>query len=741
MIIMADGKSTSDISVIIKETSTNFAISAQQVEFAANHGLITRYATTDDKGLARVQLTSSGDSALSVIKAYYGLLEDSVEVRFRQSVPSSLVVSTIPSVIIADGESQSTIRVNVTDENNNPAPDGTPVDFEITDGTGSIEQYKVTSNGVAISYLTSSTRPDTAHIRITVTISAGTVLRDSVNVVYIAGNPDQILVRASKDTVKANGIDTTHVRARVFDAQGTPLQNITINFSASIGDITSNATTNSVGVAQAVFSSGEVGYSTITAQAEGFNVYGKTTVVLIPGLPNSILLTFDPPVIGVRKTGQNQTTLIEADVRDAKNNPVADGTNVIFRIVHGPGGGEFLSSQDSIPTVDGKARVSLSSGTISGVVRIEAKTIGIGGQIISESSEIMIQAGPPHMKDPSDFSTTHMTISAEVLNVWRVHGETTLTISVFDKYHNPVPEGTAVYLTASGGGVETKTAYTNEKGIINVTLHAGNPQPTVNNFYHDKLMHNPNNPSKSLPGIIYYSEIGDTLIPNFEGWYVNSIYDPPDYVDLFDIYDPSDDFSDYSDIWDLISNTLENCDFDTVTRYHNTNLEVYHGLENDGIARVIARTEGRDAQGDSILVWDQIAVIYSGIPSFKENSIYAFQHSSSLYNPWYIPDTLHLGESSTLLFSLMDDNGNPVQSRTKITASLTSDVSAKLYPATMETGDGLGQVYYDITITSACDTTGGAQIKTGETGIGFEWSNDAIGKHSARTSGTVVITY
>ncbi|MEJ2628442.1 MAG: Ig-like domain-containing protein, partial [bacterium] len=71
LVIMADGKSTSDISVIIKETSTNFAISGQQVEFAANHGLITRYATTDDKGLARVQLTSSGDSALSIVKAYY----------------------------------------------------------------------------------------------------------------------------------------------------------------------------------------------------------------------------------------------------------------------------------------------------------------------------------------------------------------------------------------------------------------------------------------------------------------------------------------------------------------------------------------------------------------------------------------------------------------------------------------------------------------------------------------------
>jgi len=724
VVIMADGKSTSNISVIIKETSTDFALYGQVVEFSASDGLIPRSATTDDKGLAQAPLTSSVDSALSKVTVYYGTLEDSIHVEFRKSTPSNVEVSAIPSVIIADGESQSQIRVNVTDENNNPAPDGTPVDFEITDGSGSIEQYKVTGNGVATSYLTSSTKPDTAHIRIIVTISETSVLRDSINVVYIAGDPDKILVKTNKDTVKANGIDTTHVQAKVMDAQGTPLKNVTVNFSASIGDITSNATTNSSGIANAVFSSGEVGYSTITARAEGFSVSGKTTIALIPGPPNSILLNFDPPVIGVRETGQNQTTLIEADVRDTKNNPVVDGTNVIFRIVHGPGGGETLSSQDSIPTVDGKARISLSSGTVSGVVRVEAKAVGQEGNIISESSEIMIQAGPPHMKDRNDFSTTHMTIAAEVLNIWKIHGETTLTISVFDKYHNPVPEGTAIYLTASGGGVETKTAYTNEKGIANVILHAGNPQPIVNNYYHDKLMHNPNIPSKPLPGIVYYPDIGDTLLPNFEGWNYNSIYDPPVYVDSLDIRDPSDDLEDGSDIWDLTLNSLEYSNFDTVGRYHNSNLEVYHGLENDGIARVIARTEGRDAQGDSILVWDQIAVVYSGAVGYKDNSYY------SLGN-----DTLHMGEYTTMIFSLMDSNGNPIQSLSDITARLTNDVDARLSWESFETSAGTGHVYYSITIANSIEDPT-EDNDEGYTSIEITW--ESKDKHQM---GTVVSAY
>jgi len=723
-VIMADGKSTSDISVIIKETITDFALSDQKVEFATSDGLIPRYAFTDDKGLAKVELTSSVDSAYSKVTVYYGVLEDSIHVEFRESTPSNIEVSAIPSVIIADGESQSQIRVNVTDENNNPAPDGTPVDFEITEGTGSIEQYKVTNNGIASSYLTSGTRPDTAYVRIIVSISETSVLRDSTSVVYIAGDPDKILVKAHKDTVKADGIDTTLVQAKVMDSQGTPLKNVTVNFDASIGDITANSSTNSSGIAHAVFSSGEVGYSTITAQAEGFSTSGKTTVVLIPGPANSILLNFDPPVIGVRETGQNQTTLIEADVRDTKNNPVVDGTNVIFRIVHGPGGGESLSSQDSIPTVDGKARVSLSSGTISGVVRVEAKTVGVGGNIISESSEIMIQAGPPHMKNRNDFTTTHMTIAAEVLNIWRIHGETTLTISVFDKYHNPVPEGTAIYLTASGGGVETKTAYTDEMGIANVTLHAGNPQPKINNFYHDKLMQNPNLPQKSLPGIVYYPEIGDTLIPNFEGWNINSIYDTPVPIDPYDIADPSDDLEDDNDIWDLTLNSLEDCDFDTVGRYHNSNLEVYHGLENDGVARVIARTEGRDANGDSILVWDQIAVVYSGALSYKDNSFYSLGD-----------DTLHMGEYATMIFSLMDDNGNPIQSLSEVSVRLTNDVTAQLNWQTLETSAGWGQVYYSVTIANAIEDPN-EDNDEGYTKIEISWESE--NKHQ---KGTVSSAY
>lgn len=712
--ILANGQSKSQVRAVIKKSTSHIAVPNAVVYFASDHGTIPNQAVTNSQGVAEVELTSGSDPADAVVTITYGpVLSVSDTVVFQESVPAYLDVSVSPSVIKADGASTSNITAIVTDANRNAVPDGTPVTFSLN-GSGSIlKRHQSTVNGEAVGVLRSGTKPDTVEVNVRVTSTIDT----TVNVYYEIGDIDKISVTTFKDTLRANGIDTTHVKAKVVDAQGNPFKNKTVNFSASIGNITPNSLTDSAGVARAVFSSGKVGYSTISAIAEGSSsISGNTTVVLIPGKANSIIMTFDPVTIGVYGTGQNQTALVEADVRDAKNNPVTDGTNVIFRIVHGPGGGEALSTTDSIPTVAGKSRVSISSGIISGVVRVEAKTQIGGGEIVSESSEIMIQAGPPYMKDKDDFSTTHMTIVAERLNIWRNLGQTVLTVSVFDKYHNPVAQGRAVYLTASGGGVTTAPAYTDANGIANVVLYGANPQPTVNNFYHDRLMHNPNRRSKPLPGIVYYSVTDDTLIPNFEGWSSNGdIYDPPfmagDTVDLNDIVDPSDDLADWTDVWDLILNSQENvCDFDTVGRYNYADTSVYHGLENDGIVRVIARTEGRDANGVSLLVWDQLAVVYSGLVDYKGNSHITLAGKQ-----------LAIGESANMYFSLMDDNGNPIESGTTITTSLTNAVDAELSWTEVVTSDGWGQDYYPLTISNSVDTTG--KFKLGSTAIRIEWTN------------------
>ncbi|RKY51991.1 MAG: hypothetical protein DRP89_08360, partial [Candidatus Neomarinimicrobiota bacterium] len=643
--ILADGQSKSLVTAILKRTTSHVAIAGAVITFGTDLGTIPSEATTNSAGVAQVSLTSGTTTGTAHVTASYGVtISDSVAVSFQESVPSHLEVSATPSVITADGESQSVIKATVSDASGNPVA-GVEVTFQnhllegSSKGTLSPQTTVTNTNGLATSTLTSAYTP--GKVRIYVSVSG---LQDSVDVVFHVGDVDHINVVPDSTSLPADGVTKTRVVATVLDANNNPIEGKIVDFSASIGDITPSAVTDANGTAIAQYSSGVVGMATITATSEG--VSGVATIRLRPGEPNSIVLRFDPTLIGVRGTGQNQTTTVEAEVRDSKNNVVKDSTLVQFSIVHGSGGGESLSSTAPIPTVGGIARVSLSSGTVSGNVRVKAEVVG--NPIVSASSEILIHAGPPYIENINDLSSTHLTIVASRLNIWQGLDTTKISIMVGDKYNNPVDEGTAVYLTTSGGVINTHTAYTDAYGKATVILTAGNPQPTVERFYNYDGMHDPNDTSKIIPG----------PIPDFD----------------------------------------EN------------------GQENDGIARVIAYTEGMDALGNSARAWDWLEVVYSG-PVIH----YVVDDSA-------LPDTLHVGQTANITIELWDSNGNPIVSGSDLSADLTNgNVSAALSWTTWETGNGMGTDYYPLSITNIVDPTD-PDAKGGPTAIKITVNSINTGK-------------
>ncbi|MFH1942777.1 MAG: invasin domain 3-containing protein [bacterium] len=679
--IIANGQSTSSIRVVLKRTVSKVAVSGAEVSLSTDLGTIPSAATTNSAGVASADLTSAATTGTAHVLARYGnTISDTVNVIFDASVPTFIEVSATPPVIPADGQSQSLIKATVSDANRNPIPDGSVVMFNIIEGSGTIVRQKTTVGGVASSALTSGTVPDTARVAVSI---AG--LADTVDVVYTVGTVNQILVSADRDSMAADGIATAKIQAKVLDGQGNSVQGVTVVFSTSIGDITPSAQTNAQGVAEAQFSSGRVGVATITATVtlSGGSVSGIKTIRLLPGEPNSIVLRFDPTSIGVKDTGQEQTAIVEAEVRDSKNNPVVDGTLVEFSILHGPGGGESLSSSSPIPTVGGIARVSLSSGTVSGNVRVQAKVTA--KPIVAIAAEILIHAGEAFIENILDQNTTHMTIAANRLNIWMTLDTTTVSIMVLDKYNNPVQKGTAVYLTTSGGGINTHTAYTDAYGKANVTLTAGNPQPTIGRFYNYSGMQDPNIPGKILPGYQFYPTLADTLIPNFDAY--------PD------AYYPGTDGG-------RILNSAGNL------------------LENDGISRIMAYTEGKDASGNPARAWDWLAVVYSGpMQYFADNSYQS------------VPDVLHPGQSATVQINIMDANGNPIASGSSIKAEMIpADAQAMLSWTDITTGNGQGTSYYYITIQNAINPD---EPKPGYAGIKIT-VNSVNGKASLVTKSTYI---
>jgi adhesin/invasin len=616
--IPADGTSEARITATVKEARSKLAISGVTIAFATDLGTIPGSAKTDASGVAEVKLRSGTRTGLATVVGTFGnALRDTVRVRIGTSGPAYLSLRASPSVLPADGRSAAELTATVTDSSNNPVPDGTVVRFELISGRGTVEGYKSTTKGVAISRLVSDTRPGEAIVRAVAGSAA-----DTVTVRYSVGEVASIRVVADSASIVADGVSTTYVRAFVFDAAGNPVgDGLPVTFESNLGNITDRALTQG-GVAVASFSGIRAGVATIIARAG--DVEGHTIVVLRPGPPNSILLSFDPKSVGVRDSGRNQTLQITAEVRDARNNPVADGTYVRFEIIASPGGGESLSTYDPVPTVNGLAQVSFTSGTRSGPVRIRAVVTDRNGnpalpEVRSTATEFLIHSGPPYMENSDVPSTSHLSVGANPINVlgWGfVNNTVDIVVLVGDKYNNPVPAGTAVYFTTTGGVIATHTGFTDDDGVAHVTLRTGQPYPTVDRFHYAFTDPNTGGP---IPGSAF----------DFDG----------------------------------------------------------DGQENNGVARVLAVTEGVDAQGRPVKVWHTCAVVFSG-------PISTFLVSVDR-------DTLYPGESATVSIVVHDENGNPIVPGSRI---LAEAAAGKLSWNDLTTDDP-GRVRYTVTLTNNLDPT------------------------------------
>ena len=649
--ILADGKSTASIQAILKESKSKVAIPGAKITFSADRGLIPKYATTNLSGLAEVDLTSSTAPGISSITAQFGQMKVDTSVIFLASEPTNLSVTINPPVIPSDGTTYSTITAYITDFSNNPVHSGIPVRFSKVSGPNvTFNNIGVTdSDGTASTQLT-ALGIGTAVIAIDV---AG--LRDTVTIECIEGPVSQITIKSDKSAMKADGIENATITATVMDANGYPLQSKTVSFTTDYGDITQTVSTNENGIAQAQFSSSVVGTSTITATVtvnENLKISSSLIIQLLAGTPATINLEFDPKEIGVKNTGQNQTVNIYATVKDNKNNIVDDGTLVKFSIIYSPPGVSFNTSEP-IPTVAGVARISCSSGTVSGSARIRAEVLTKDGEstgISATSSELIIHAGPPYIEDINSPWTTHLQIVARRLNIWAGQDTTALSILVGDKYNNPVDPGTAIYITTSGGVVTTKS-FTDVNGMVIDTIFAGNPFPSINRYYYYDGVQDPNT-----------GEVLRTPVcPDFEGGLVPNSYDngplpgDPNYM-----------------------------------------------IENNGIARIVAYAVGMDANGNVAKAWDQIPIVFStyfnngGYGVFDDNSAEIFpENDNTLY---------FLGASRTILIRLWDENGNPIASNSKVSAEVVpNSIQAGLSWTELETGTGMGKVYYKLTISNAID--------------------------------------
>jgi adhesin/invasin len=292
--------------------------------------------------------------------------------------------------------------------------------------------------------------------------------------ITLAANPTSITV-----------LGTSSISAIVLDSDGINVADgtvVTFTLSSStFGTINAQATTSS-GTATATFTASTTPGTVIVTGTAGSV---DDTVNITISAPDAGSIEFDsatPSVIGIRGSGQTETSLVKFLVKDINGNAVVDGTQVDF-VMSGPGGGrlpasggEYIGSRDASPTtatsstVNGEASVYLNSGTVAGPVIIVATVNGTS--MSSSSTPISIGGGVPN--------DAHLTLASDIYNLeglgW-VNIQANISVYMADRFGNyNVLEGTAMSFYAESGAID-RNAVTDANGSASVVFRTQNPVP------------------------------------------------------------------------------------------------------------------------------------------------------------------------------------------------------------------------------------------------------------------------
>ena len=340
-----------DITAYVKDRF-NATLADRAVSFAASDGLIIQAlsGTTDSAGAVKAKLRVGADKS-----------NRAVTVTVRSGTASGFVnLDVVGTKVSVSGEgtvklgASATYAVRVVDSSGNGIAN---VPVSLTSSLGNT-LTPVTANTnslglVNVNYTATKAGTDTLTASYSGTIGTQTVSISAVDLSFVSP--------ASNTTVNIDAAQSVTVR---FLNNGVGVAGQTVTFSTTRGTVVpATAVTNAAGDVTVSISSSTAGAATVLAQLSGG---GQATlpVNFVAVAPASLVLQANPGAIPPNTGGTtaHQSTL-EATVRDAKNNPVAN-QQVNFNIVADVSGGS-LSAASVLTDLDGKAKVQYIAGANS----------------------------------------------------------------------------------------------------------------------------------------------------------------------------------------------------------------------------------------------------------------------------------------------------------------------------------------------------------------------------------------
>jgi adhesin/invasin len=390
------------------------------------------------------------------------------------SVVSITLTAGQPS-LLADGANSTTIAATLITSAGGPAADGTVVTFTTDLGRFTVDGAKTAAattdrgtGAVLVPFISEKDAVGTA----TIVANVGGVAQSLQIVLTGAGDPFRIILAADSTAISIFG--TTGITAQVLDNEGNPVADGTaVFFTTSLAGtgVTPSGTTVD-GLATSIFSAGtQSGVATVivTAGSASANI----SITIGSGPAGSLeFVSAVPTVIGVRGSALPQKSTITFRVRDVNGNPVRDGTLVTFTLISGVGGGETIEPMQ-VGTTAGLASTVLTSGMVSGPVRVQASVTVRTITLTSSSTNVSIAGGAP--------SGAHLGVAPAFRNIAGLVTQGIICpveAIVGDRFGNPVPQGTAVSFLANAGVIGPQ-GLSDQLGNASTEIKTGPPTPHV----------------------------------------------------------------------------------------------------------------------------------------------------------------------------------------------------------------------------------------------------------------------
>ncbi|MFP2237701.1 Ig-like domain-containing protein [Pseudescherichia vulneris] len=453
---LANGTATNSVKARVQDAQGN-PVPDMTVTFSADNGAtIAATGVTGPDGTVTVSLTNV-TAGVSHVTATVNGNSQSVSVTFVADASTAQIVAGSMTVTkdnaLANGTDNNSVQLTVTDANGNPlsgqtvsftADNGATIAATADSGPDGTLTLPITSKVAGSSQITASINGGSQSVTVTFRSDAATA---TVSALTVDG-----------DSALANGTATNSVKAGVQDAQGNPVPDMTVTFSADNGaTMAATGVTGPDGTVTVSLTNVTAGVSNVTATVNGNSQSVSVTFVADNGTAQIVAGSMTVTKDNAPANGTDNNS-VQLAVTDAKGNPVPDMT-VTFSADNGatiPATG--VTGPDGIVTV---SLTNVTAGVSNVTATVKGNSQSVPATFVADASTAIIVDGA--MSVVADGAITDGTASNSV------------NVIVTDANGNLVP-GVKVNFAADNDAVIAASGVTDANGSLTMTLtstHAG----------------------------------------------------------------------------------------------------------------------------------------------------------------------------------------------------------------------------------------------------------------------------